>query len=104
MAMVKNYDKSVKISHNPTWPYISDHHYIIIIVDGSRKTNVLLNLIKHQRPDIDKNYLYTKRLLWRRGVVVITSTQLHSIKPEHRFCAGSIFAHGVSEIHDGEDL
>ena len=27
---------------------------------GSGKTNVLLNLIKHQRPDIDKIYLYVK--------------------------------------------
>ena len=27
---------------------------------GSRKTNVLLNLIKHQRPDFDKIYLYVK--------------------------------------------
>ena len=37
----------------------------------------------------------------RRGVVVITTAQLHSAKPELRFCAGS---NGVSEIRDGEDL
>ena len=42
--------------------------------------------------------------LWRRGVVVITTAQLHSTKPELRFCAGSNPAHGVSEIRDGEDL
>ena len=41
---------------------------------------------------------------WRRGVVVITTAQLHSTKPELRFCAGSNPARGVSEIHDGEDL
>ena len=41
---------------------------------------------------------------WRRGVVVITTTQLYSTKPELRFCTGSNPAHGVSEIHDGEDL
>ena len=28
-------------------------------------------------------------ILWRRGVVVITTAQLHAIKPELRFCAGS---------------
>ena len=39
-----------------------------------------------------------------RGVVVITTTQLHSSNPELRFCAGSNPAHGVSEIRDGEDL
>ena len=42
--------------------------------------------------------------LWRRGVVVITTAQFHSTKPEFRFCAGSNPARGVSEIRDGEDL
>ena len=42
--------------------------------------------------------------LWRRRVVVITTTQLHSTKPELKLCAGSNPAHGVSEIRDGEDL
>ena len=59
---MKNYDQSVKINHNPNWPYIPDHPYRILIIggSGSGKTNVLLNLIKHQRPDIDKIYLYVK--------------------------------------------
>ena len=43
-------------------------------------------------------------MLWRHGVVVITTAQLHSTKPELRFCAGSNPARGVSEIRDGEDL
>ena len=25
ITMMKNYDQSVKIKHNPNWPYISDH-------------------------------------------------------------------------------
>ena len=41
---------------------------------------------------------------WCRSVVVISTAQLHSTKPELRFCAGSNPAGGVSEIHDGEDL
>ena len=45
-----------------------------------------------------------RKSLWRRGVVVITTAQLHSSKPEHRFCTGSNPARGVSEIRDGEDL
>ena len=32
------------------------------------------------------------------------TTQLHSTKPELRFCAGSNTARVVSEIRDGEDL
>ena len=40
----------------------SDHPYKILIIDGSgsAKTNALLNLIKNQRPDIDKIFLYIK--------------------------------------------
>ena len=34
----------------------------------------------------------------------ITTPQLHSTKPELRFCAGSNPARNVSEIRDGEDL
>ena len=42
--------------------------------------------------------------MWRRGVVVITTAQLHSTKAELRLCAGSNPACGVSDICDGEDL
>ena len=57
--MMKNYDESVKINCNPNWPYIHNHPDKISIIcgSGSGKTNVLLNLTKHQRPDINKMYL-----------------------------------------------
>ena len=42
--------------------------------------------------------------LWHRGVVIITTAQLHSTKPELRFYAGSNPARGVLAIRDGEDL
>ena len=60
--MIKNYDQSVEINRNPNWPYIPDHPDRILIVGGagSVKTNILLNVIKHQRPDIDKIYLFVK--------------------------------------------
>ena len=69
---MKNDEKSININHNPNLPYIPNHPYMILIISVSRsdktnvggsrsgKTNVLLNLIKHQRPDIDKIYLYVK--------------------------------------------
>ena len=49
--------------HNEKWPYIPDHPYRILIIggSGSRKTNILLDLIKEQN-DIDKIYLYAKDL------------------------------------------
>ena len=37
-------------------------------------------------------------------VLVITTAQLHSTKPELRFCTGSNPTPGVSEIRDEEDL
>ena len=60
--MMKTYDQSVEINHKPNWPYIPDDPYRILIIGGlgSGKTNVLLNLIKNQRLDIDKIYLYVK--------------------------------------------
>ena len=47
--------------HNPNWPEIPGHPYIILIIRGSefRKINSLFNLISHQ-PDIDKIYSYAK--------------------------------------------
>ena len=59
---MKTYDKSVSINHNPIWPYILHYLYRILTigVTGLGKTNALLNLIKHQRPDIDQIYLHVK--------------------------------------------
>ena len=42
-------------------------------------------------------FLYTKPLQ-----LVITTAQLHSTRPELRFCAGSNPGRGVSEIRDGK--
>ena len=49
--------------HNEKWPYIPDHPYRILIIDGSGsgKTNALINLIDEQH-DIDKIYLYARNL------------------------------------------
>ena len=60
--MIKNYDESVEINHNLNWSYIPNHPYRILIIGSLRssKTNRLLNLIRHQRPDIDKIYFFVK--------------------------------------------
>ena len=59
---MKNYDQSVEINNNPNRPYNPDHPNRILIIrgSGSGKTNVLLNVIEHQRLDVDKVYLYVK--------------------------------------------
>ena len=60
---MKNDHESVEINHTPNWPYIPGL--------GSGKTNVLLNLIKHQRPHIDKIYLYVKDPLGTKYLLLI---------------------------------
>ena len=54
----------MKIKPNKNWPYIPDHPYRTLIIgiiggSGSRKTNLLLNLIENQ-PDINKIYFMQK--------------------------------------------
>ena len=61
MISFDEYTNENKKEHNFNWPYIPDHPYRILIIEGSGtgKTNALLNLINNQ-PDIDKIYLYIK--------------------------------------------
>ena len=47
---------------------------------------------------------YEQKVIRRRGVVVITTAQLHATKPALWFCAGSNPDRGVLEIRDGKDL
>ena len=55
--------KEIIKERNLNWLQIPDHPYRILITggSGSRKTNLLLNLIDHQH-GIDKLYLYAKNL------------------------------------------
>ena len=80
--MMKNYDEYVEINYNPNFLYIPDHiHRILIICDlGSDKTNVLLNLIKDQRPDIDKIYLYIEDLFESKNQLLINEIEKEGIK------------------------
>ena len=71
-----------KKNHNLNWPYIPDHLYRIVIIggSGSGKSNVLLNLIKHQQPDIDKIYLYVKGALESKYQLFINGREKVGIK------------------------
>ena len=79
---MKSYYESVEINNNPNLPYIPDHRHRILIIDGSGsgKTNVLLNLIKHQRPDIDKIYLYVKDPFESKHQLLINGREKVGIK------------------------
>ena len=70
--------------------------------------NITLRRVNVKLYGFDKMYM-GKELIeeWRRGVVLITTAQLHSsnfIQSELRFGAGSNPARGISEIRDGEDI
>ena len=47
--MMKNYDQSIEVNHDPNWSYIPDHPYRILNIGGcgSVETNVLFNVIKN---------------------------------------------------------
>ena len=62
MTVMKNYDESFEIKH---WPSVPNHPYRILIIgcSWSGKANVLLSLIKHQRPDIEKIFESRYQLL-----------------------------------------
>ena len=61
MINFDDYVNESKTKHSKNWSYTPDHPYRILIIggSGSRKTNVLLNLIENQ-PNIDKIYLYAE--------------------------------------------
>ena len=79
-----------------------------IIETGVHKMNVHQMMIfccmNHQKRNLTPESIGVSPVVYRHSVVVITTAQLHSTKPELRFCAGSNPACGVSEIQDGEDL
>ena len=85
--MVNNYDESVEINHSPHWSYIPDHpcQILIIGVSGSEETNMLLNLIKHQQTDIDKNYLYVKDPFESKYQLLINRREKVRIKTLKKF-------------------
>ena len=80
--IIKTFDESVERNCNLNWPYISDHPYRILIIvgSGSGKNNVLLNLIKHQRADTDKNYLYVKDPFESKYQLLINGTEKVGVK------------------------
>ena len=80
--MMKDYGQSFEIKHNPNWRSIPDHPYRILIIGGSGpgKTNVLQNLIKHQRPVTDKIHLYVKDLFESKYQLLINGREKVGIK------------------------
>ena len=47
--MIKNFDESMEINHNPNWPYITDHCYRILIIGGSESGEKKHSWISHKQ-------------------------------------------------------
>ena len=83
--------------------------HILIIVKIYSSYTAFKFLFQQKRITVDVQFqqvfpAYYQQLLWHHGVVFITTAELHSTKPELRFCAGSNPACGMSEIYGGENL
>ena len=64
-------------------------------------------MVQPRQHQFQRHYYWKPDIsIWSKSnnVVVITTAQLNSTKPELRFCASSNPARGVSEIRGGEDL
>ena len=100
--MTKNYDQSVEINHNPNRPYFPDHPKRILIIGGSRsgETNVLLNLIKYQRPDIDKMYLYVKDSFESKYQLLINGREEVGIKTIKSLKAFIHYSQTIDDVYE----
>ena len=98
---MENYDQSIETNHNLSWPYIFDHLYRILIIggSGSGKTYLLLNLIKNQRPDIDKIYLYVKNSFKSKHQLLINRREKVGIKKLKNLKAFIDYSQTIDDVY-----
>ena len=68
MINFDDYTNENIVENNSKWPYIPDHPYRILIIDGSGsgKTNELLNLIKISQTLI--KYIYMQKIHMKKNI------------------------------------
>ena len=76
----------IKDGNGENMPHLEITEVILVLVIS---LTIIINIVKES---------------WHYGVVVITTVQLHSTKPEIRFCTGSNLASNESGDRDGEYL
>ena len=67
---------------------------------GSGKTNVLLNLIKNQRPDIDKIYLYAKDLFESKHQLLIKGREKVGIENLKNLKAFIVYSQTIDDVYE----
>ena len=98
---MKNYDQSITINPNPNSPQIPDHPYRTVIIgcSGSDKTNVLLTLIKHQRPDIGEIQL-CQRLFESKYQFLINIKEKVGIKKSKHLKAFLDYSQTIADVYE----
>ena len=103
--MMKNHDESVKTNHKLNWSYIPEHplanHSWSLSNPGSGagKTDVILNLIKYQRLDVGKIYLYIKNPFESKYQFLISGREKVGIKQTKK-SKGNFFFYFSQTIDD----
>ena len=69
--MIENFDQLVEVNNYPNWPYNPDNFYRILIigVSESKKSNMLLNLIKINDQILTK-FIYTSKTHSNQGCLL----------------------------------
>ena len=96
MKLLKSFIK-VFISTRPNIVYCFDSSWNLIMWTGDNLSIIKVHKAVSLKNDISWRNYSSSLFKWRRGVVVITTAQLHSTKPELRFCAGSNPARRVGD-------
>ena len=86
------------VLHSRKWKNKLENH------QSSKQQKLKLTNVKVIKICLLKTFSDEFLFLWCRGVVVFTTAQLYSTKPQLRFCAVSNPARSISGIRDGEDL
>ena len=102
-----NFDDNVtenETKHNKNWPYTPDHPYRILIIggSGSRKPNVLLNLIDNQA-EIDQIYFYAKDPYETKYQYLINIREKVGLKRFNDLKAFIDYSNGMCDVYKNID-
>ena len=107
MIHLANISNENNKKQNEKWPYIPDHAYRIIIIDGSgsEKTNALLNLIKEQDYNdvIDKIYLFARDLSEPKYQFLIKTREDAGIKNINNPNAYIVCSNTMDDVYEDID-
>ena len=104
MTMMKNYEHSFEIKHNPNCPYIPDNPNRIWIIGGpeSGKINLFLNLKKkqHQRTDIEKIYSHVKNKFESKYQLLISGREKSGTKISKNSKVFIDFSQTIADVYE----